>query len=114
MATINAPATPEASKKKWNNKIFNEIGANNIKENATHLLNNNNDPIRISNNATVFNKYPVAANEDMNAAALWGSSGKGINGCGSKIFNPNNRRIQPSTLLTILVNMEFISGWFKD
>jgi hypothetical protein len=70
MATINAPATPEASKKKWNNKIFNEIGANNIKENATHLLNNNNDPIRISNNATVFNKYPVAANEDMNAAAL--------------------------------------------
>lgn len=88
------------------------MGANNIKAKATHFLVSNNNQITISKRATVFNKYPVAANEVIKAAAFSGSSGKGINGCGHKIFNPKIIRIHPSILLTNLVNMEFIREWF--
>lgn len=89
-----------------------DIGANNNNAKATHFLNNSNTPIRISNSATVFKIYPVATKDAKKLAAFSGGTGNGIKGCGSRIFNPNKTRIPPSILLTILANMEFISGWF--
>ena len=91
-----------------------EIGANKSNAKATHFFTNSNTPISISTIATVFKIYPVAAKDVKKAAAFSGGTGKGIKGCGSSIFNPNKTRIPPSILLTILVNIEFISGWFKD
>ena len=113
VATNNAPAIPEASKKRWNKRIFKEIGTNAIKAKATHFLANSSAPIKISKVPTVFKTYPVAAREDIKAAALAGSSGKGINGVGKSLFNPNKTRSNPRSNRTILVNIEFIIVWFN-
>lgn len=90
-----------------------DIGTKESKAKATHFFANKSTPIINSNKATVFKIYPVATKEDKKAAAFSGGTGNGIKGCGSSIFNPNKTRIPPSILLTILVNMEFIIGWFK-
>ena len=88
--------------------MFKEIGTRAIKAKAIHFFAKSSTPIRISKIPTVFKTYPVAAREDMKSAALVGSSGKGINGVGKSLFNPNKKRTKPRTILTIVVNIEFI------
>ena len=54
-ATKTAPPIPGRSRNKWNSKIFNEIGAKIINENAVHFLDNKRMPIKTSRIPTIGN-----------------------------------------------------------
>lgn len=83
-----------------------------MRANATHFFNNSIAPIKISKTPTVFKTYPVAPRDVMKLAAFSGNSGKGIKP--KNLFAPNKTSIIPNTILTILVNIEFINISFID
>ena len=107
IATINsATNTPETSKKRWNNKMLTAIGASKISANGTHFLNNNNNPIKISKQATTYKTYPVLFKDSMQFAAAGAISKIGMNAI--NLLAPNISKETPSNMRKIVVKVEFI------
>lgn len=79
-----------------------------IRAKATHFRVNSSAPMKTSKIPNTFKTYPVAAKEVIKEAALSGNCGNGIRGDGSTLFSPNTTKMSPSTIRTILVNIEFI------
>ena len=101
------------SKNKWKSKMLSEIGTNSTNANATHFFNKSIAPIITSKNPTTGKTYPVAPSEFINFPAAVLVSGKSIGMKCNIIFAPKTTSANPKIILTILVNIEFISVDFE-
>lgn len=88
-----------------------EIGTNNINANATHFFSKSINPIKTSKTPTTGKIYPVAPSEFIKfpASPVGGSIGMKC----KNLLAPNTTSIIPNNILTILVNIEFISKHFE-
>lgn len=105
-STIAEAAIPSIAKVAWNKTILNAIGANKTKANGIAFLVINKTPIKISKTPNNGNMTPVTASPFIYTAAS--PCGGGIGKKLANLLTPKMIKIKAKTILSTIVNFEFI------